>query len=143
MKAYIIPISAVFLVACGSPDWSGTFVGRLTASGACSDGSTVPATDNAVQLTLRDDGDTVSWSAACGATAIADVDEERAEVRQYSCPAEILSDGTTRNTTISGGTLELDGDTLRMDVDSVVSLSGTLTATCNVALKGSLSRLAE
>ena len=142
MKYFVILISSILLAGCG-PDWSGKFEGKLSQTGTCSDGSSVPASSTAVSLTLQDDGDTVTWEASCGATAIADVNDDVASVRQYSCPAQTGTDGTTIATTVTDGKLTLNDNVLEVEFDLFLSLSGTITATCDVVAEGSLNRLAE
>lgn len=142
MKCLVILISSICLAGCG-PDWSGKFEGKLSQTGTCSDGSSVPASTTAVSLTLKDDGDTVTWEAPCGATAIANVDGDVANVRQYSCPAQTQTDGTTIATTVTDGKLTLNDNILEVEFDLSLSLSGTITGTCDVVAEGSLNRLAE
>jgi hypothetical protein len=142
MKYLVILMSSMCLVGCGA-DWNGTYVGTLSQSGTCSDGSTASNLESSVTVTLKDEGDTVTWEAACGATVIADIDDDAANVRQVSCPAETLTDGTTRSTTIESGTLELDDSVVRMELELFVTLSGTLNGTCNLTAEGSLNRLEE
>jgi hypothetical protein len=142
MKYLVILISSISLVGCG-PDWSGKFEGKLSQTGTCSDGSSVPASSSAISLTLKDDGDSVTWEAACGATAIADVDGDIANVRQYSCPAQTQTNGTTIATTVTDGKLTLNDNVLQAEFDISLSLSGTTTGTCDVVAEGSLNRLAE
>ena len=95
--------------------------------------------DAADEITLRDEGDTVSWEAACGATFVAEVDGEAARVRKTSCPAETI-DGTTRNLTIEDGKLTLGDTTLRMELEARIALSGAVTGTCDLTIQGTLSR---
>ncbi|TKD13297.1 hypothetical protein [Polyangium fumosum] len=141
MKTLATSILALCLVACG-PDWNGTFVGDLSQSGHCSDGSSVPETEETLELTLYDNGDTVAWDAACGATVIADVEGDVAQVRQASCPAETI-DGTTRSLTIKSGTLTLTDTSLRVKLELTATLSGALTATCALNAEGRLARLED
>ncbi|MDI1431747.1 hypothetical protein [Polyangium sorediatum] len=141
MKELSISVLALCLVACG-PDWNGTFVGDLSQSGDCSDGSSVPETEETLELTLYDNGDTVAWDAACGATVIADVEGDTARVRQTSCPAETVN-GTTRSLTIQDGTLTLTDTSLRVELALTATLSGALTGTCELTAEGRLARLAE
>ena len=141
MKTLATSILALGLVACGA-DWNGTFAGDLSQTGDCSDGSSVPETEDPIELTLDDNGDTVAWDAACGATVIADVDGDVARVRQASCPAETVN-GTTRNLTINSGTLRLTDTSLRLELALTTTLSGALTGTCELKAEGTLARLAE
>ncbi|MDI3285975.1 hypothetical protein [Polyangium sp. 15x6] len=141
MKQIVCSVFALCLVACG-PDWNGTFAGELSQSGDCSDGSSVPVTEADIELTLYDNGDTVSWDAACGTTVIADVDGEVARLRQSSCPAETVN-GTTQSTTIEGGTLRLSDTALRVELDLTVTLAGATTATCDLTAEGTLERLSQ
>ncbi|UQA56472.1 hypothetical protein [Polyangium aurulentum] len=134
-------ILASGLVACGA-DWNGSYVGTLSTTGTCSDGSEVTPSKSSVNLTLRDDGDTVTWEPDCGATAIADIDGDVANLRQYSCPAE-TNNGTTAAITVNGGTLTLNDNSLRMDLDGEISLSGAVTGTCDLTIQGTLSRLED
>lgn len=142
MKYLTILVSSMCLMGCG-PNWNGTFVGTLSQSGTCSDGSTLPNTESAVQVTLQDDGDTVTWESACGATLIADINGDRANIRQSSCPSETLTDGTVRSSTVESGTLELNDNTLRMEVELLITLSGTITGACELTGDGTLNRLED
>ncbi|MDI1443358.1 hypothetical protein [Polyangium sp. 6x1] len=141
MKQLGCSVLVLCLVAC-APDWNGTYVGELSQSGDCSDGSSVPETEEDVTLTLRDDGDTVTWEAACGATVVAEVDGDVARVRQTTCPAETVN-GTTRSSTINDGTLTLNDTSLRMELDLTVTVSGAVTGTCEITAQGRLARLEE
>ena len=142
MKYLATLFSSILLVGCG-PDWSGKFVGTISQMGKCNDGSSVPTSNSAISMTLQDDGDTVTWEASCGATAIADLDDDIANVRQYSCPAQTQPDGTTMAVTVTDGKLMLDDDVMHVDFDMFFSLSGTTTGTCDVVVEGSLDRLSE
>lgn len=131
-----------------APDWSGTFVGTLSSTGFCSDGSSVPPSSDAVQVTLTDDGDTVTWESNCGATFIADInDDDQANVRQTSCPATTNADGVTSSFTVEDGTLTLNNNTLQMEINFIVTvsgtISGTMSGTCSVTSNGTLKRLEE
>lgn len=138
----LVLLSTISLMGCG-PDWSGKFDGKLSQTGTCSDGSSVPKTTTAVTLTLQDNGDTITWEASCGATAIADVDGDIANVRQYSCPAQTQADGTTIATTVNDGKLTLNDNVLNAEFNISLSLSGTITGTCDVVADGTFDRLAE
>jgi hypothetical protein len=143
MKYITILVSSMCLMGCG-PEWNGTFVGKLTQSGTCSDGSPVPDIVSAVQVTLVDNGDSVTWEAGCGATVIADLNgNDSADVRQASCPAKTDADGITSSITIEGGTLELNDNTLRMELETFLTLSGTVSGTCELTADGTLNRLEE
>lgn len=143
MKYLTLLAASMCLMGCG-PQWNGTFVGTLSLDGTCSDGSTIPSDDDAGQVALKDAGDTVSWEAGCGATVIADINgNDSANVRQASCPAETGADGITRSFTIEGGTLELNDNTLRMELEMILTISGAVSGTCDATLEGSLNRLEE
>lgn len=147
MKGRLMKIAAIVgmsvgLVAC-SPGWEGTYVGKLSESGTCSDGSLVAPVEEDATVILRDDGDTVTWEPACGVIATADIDGDVATVRKYSCPAETLSDGTTRSLTVTSGTLTLDEGAVTMDLHISIGLTGTITGTCEVTAKGTLNLLGE
>jgi len=127
-----------------SPDWNGTFVGALTLDGTCSDGSTIPTDSEAAQVTLKDAGDSVSWEAGCGATVIADIrNETTADVRQATCPPKTDANGVTTSTTIEGGTLDLNDNDIRMELELSIVLSGGLTGSCDATLSGTMNRLEE
>lgn len=127
-----------------SPEWNGTFVGSLTLDGACSDGSTFPGEPEAGQVTLKDSGDSVSWEAGCGATVIADFrNEMTADVRQATCPSKTDANGITSSMTIEGGTLELNDNTLDLELETFITISGAISATCNATISGTMKRLEE
>ena len=131
------------LMGCG-PEWNGTFVGTLSSTGFCSDGSSVPPSSDAVQVTLADNGDSVTWESNCGATFIADInDDDQANLRQTSCPATTNADGVTTSFTVEDGTLTLNDNTLQMEINFFVTVSGTISATCSVSSDGTLKRLEE
>ncbi|MRG94943.1 hypothetical protein [Polyangium spumosum] len=143
MNRFVIPMLALSLVAC-APDWDGTYAGEIKQSGFCNDGSSVPETEADVEFTVlhETETDTLSWDAACGATVLADLEGDVAKVRQASCPAE-TSNGTTRSSTIEGGTLTFSDTTMRMELDISVTLSGAITGTCNVTAEGLLVRIGD
>lgn len=145
MNRFAIPMLALGLVAC-APDWDGTYAGEIKQSGFCNDGSSVPETESDVEFTVlhETETDTLSWTAACGATVLADLELEGdvAKVRRASCPAE-TSNGTTTSTTIEGGTLTFGNATMRMELDISVTLSGAITGTCNVTAEGTLIRIGD
>jgi hypothetical protein len=143
MKNLTILLTSMCFLGC-SPEWNGTFTGELTLDGTCSDGSIIPTESEAAQVTLEDAGDTVSWEAGCGATVIADIrSDELADVRQASCPAVMGTDGITRAFTIEGGTLDLNDNTLRMELEMTLTVSGAVNGTCDATFEGSLRRLEE
>lgn len=129
-------------MGCG-PNWNGTFIGTVSQEGTCSDGSSAQDIESAVKVTLRDEGDTVTWEGSCGSTFIADISGDSAILRESTCPSTTLNDGTTRSTTVEGGTLDLNDNVLRMELDFFITLSGTITATCSLTAEGSLNRLEE
>ncbi|MBK9260267.1 MAG: hypothetical protein IPM54_10570 [Polyangiaceae bacterium] len=117
---------------------------KLSQTGTCSDGSSVPASTTAVSLTLKDDGDTVTWEAPCGATAITPA----SMAMLPTCVSIVVrrktqTDGTTIATTVTDGKLTLNDNILEVEFDLSLSLSGTITGTCDVVAEGSLNRLAE
>jgi hypothetical protein len=143
MKNITILLASMVFMGC-SPEWNGTFVGELTLDGTCSDGSTIPSDSEAAQVTLKDSGDSVSWEAGCGATVIADIrNDTTADVRQASCPSDTDANGITRSFTIEGGTLDLNDNTLRMDLEMSITVSGALTGTCDATLSGTMKRVEE
>jgi hypothetical protein len=143
MKNLTILLASMCFMGC-SPDWNGTFVGSLTLDGTCSDGSTIPTDSEAAQFTLEDKGDSVSWEAGCGATVIADIrNDTTADVRQASCPSETDANGITRSFTIEGGTLDLNENNLRMELDMSIVVSGAVNGTCDATLSGTMKRLEE
>lgn len=143
MKNITIFLASMGVMGC-SPEWNGTFVGALTLDGTCSDGSTIPSDPDAAQITLKDEGDSVSWEAGCGATVIADIrNDTTADVRQASCPAETDGNGITRSFTIEGGTLDLNENNLRMELEMSITVSGAVSGTCDATLSGTMKRLEE
>lgn len=142
MKHLSLLFVCLGLIGC-APEWNGTFVGTLNTTGFCSDGSSVPESSTAAQVTLVDNGDTVSWEAACGATLIADINNDQADVRQASCPATTDTNGVTSSTTVKDGTLTLNDNSLEMDLELSLILSGALTGSCSLTGNGTLKRLEE
>lgn len=142
MKHLSLLFVGLGLLGCG-PEWNGTFVGTGETNGVCSDGSSVNNVDNSFKLTLTDDGDTVTWQAPCGATVIADIRDDQANVRQASCPATTDANGITSSTTIEDGTLTLNDNSLRIELELSVVVSGAISATCSLTTDGTLDRIEE
>lgn len=143
MKHLSLLFVCLSLIGC-APDWNGTFVGPLSSAGFCSDGSSVPESNDVIQITLTNEGDTVNWESSCGATFIADINnDDEANLRQTSCPATTNADGVTTAFTVEDGTLTLNDNTLQMEINFFVTVSGTVTGTCSVTSDGTLKRLEE
>lgn len=145
-------LAALFLLmtlaACAEPQWSGTYMGELLNSGTCSDGSPPNPPVGAGIIVLTRIGNTVTWEEQCvianqGVAAIADIgpDDDMATVRPYECPT-YNGPGALSVTGIkgTGGTLTLNGDSLRMELMRTTSGPGSV---CEIQTEGELSRLEE
>ncbi len=143
-------LCAATLGGCGAADngtgggntgvaWAGTYEGPLTSTGTCSDGSPYPSSPTNSRLSFTQSGTILSWTASCGATAIADVSGNTATIRQYSCPSQ-MSGSNTVQFTVSTGVLTLTGNSLAVNISARAALSGATTGSCNISVTGTLAR---
>lgn len=138
MKMLIV-LFAVSAVACGSPDFNGTWDGTLTQRAKCSDGS-APSREITMYLRATHNGDdlALSGNTSCG-TITATVDGDTATLFPVEC-APISAGTITYTDTIEGGTLTIRGSLL--DVNAVMSTllraPNGATLLCSGPLTGTL-----
>jgi hypothetical protein len=142
MNKLLLAGLALSLSACGGTDWAGSYTGPASQSGSCSDGSSVPNSSASTTLNITESGDTITWTAGCGATVTATPNGNIATVKQYSCPA-ITTNGSTTALTVNSGTLTLTGNSLALDLIGTATVSGAATGTCNIHVTGTLAKAAK
>ena len=149
---------SLFMASCdpsqADPQWPGIYVGSVSNSGTCSDGSSWGQTSEQLEIVLTRTGDTVTWEAPCSlvlspATVIADIDPDgdTAMVRPYACPHEAPTKSVpTRDIKGTGGTLTLRPDSLYVELKRTIAgctVQSGCSNPCNVQFEGDLMRLGE
>lgn len=120
-------------------NFAGSYLGTVTQSGACADGTTLPAQSQVFALSITQSGTALRWTADCGVLATATASGDTASVQAYSCPARMIGTQTTR-LSVTGGALTLQSGSLVVNITGQVTLSGAQTGYCSLSVTGTLAR---
>ena len=135
----VLSMCCVFSLNCG-PVWDGRYVGTLTTSGTCSDGSAIPPGTNEGDWVLDETGQglSVQTNGSCG-TFMADITGDLARPRGKSC-APFSGDGFSFSPAITGGTISLNDKAIVPNVQQTIIVSGAASATCRTSTTGIMTR---
>lgn len=138
MRKWIALLAVV--LGCGGPSWDGRFVGPVTTTGSCSDGSGVqPSTVNGDwALEEKSSGLEVVTNGTCG-TILADTNGDVATMRGKSCPG-FSNGGFNYQPSLTGGRLTLNGDTIGVTSEIRLAVTGASNGTCTTTITGTLTR---
>lgn len=120
-------------------NFAGSYLGSVTQSGTCADGTTLPAQSQVFALTITQSATSLRWTADCGALATATANGDSASVQAYSCPARTIGTQTTQ-LSVTGGTLTLQSGSLVVNLTGQITLRGAQTGYCSLSVTGTLAR---
>jgi len=120
-------------------NFAGSYLGTVTQSGACADGTRLPVQSQFFALNITQSATFLRWTADCGVLASATVNGDTASVQAYSCPPRTVGTQTTQ-LSVTGGTLTLQGGALIVNITGQITLRGAQTGYCSLAVTGTLAR---
>ena len=126
---YLFPL--VLTLACGGPDFTGTYKGSITTSGNCADTASWPILESsATTWTVVETSDivTIATSGTCG-NFVADATGSTAKLRKKSCP-RFTEGASTIQVTYTSGDFTLNGNALTGVVQFEAVASGGTYRSC-------------